>query len=104
VTSTVSTAFSDGREGTLIRVRVTPRSSREEVIHDHGEEIRVRLTSPPVKGQANQALVKLLARALGVLRKDVEIVAGSSSRNKTVRIRGLSAAEAEDRLHRAASG
>jgi len=96
-------AFSDAREGALIRVRVTPRSGREELIHDNPEEIRVRLTSPPVKGAANQSLVKLLARSLGVEKNDVEIVSGLSSRRKTVRVRGLTAAQAQDRLHRAAS-
>ena len=91
-------AFSDAREGALIRVRVTPRSGREELLCNDQEEIRVRLTSPPVKGKANQDLVKLLARSLGVGKKDVEIVSGLSSRRKTVWVRGLSAAQAQDRL------
>lgn len=91
-------ALSDAREGALIRVRVTPRSGREELICGDQEEIRVRLTSPPVKGRANQDLVKLIARSLGVGRKDVEIVAGLSSRRKTVRVRGLSADQVKDRL------
>ncbi len=93
-------AFSDAREGALIRVRVTPRSGREELIYDDREEIRVRLTSPPVQGAANQELVKLLARSLGVGKKDVEIVSGLSFRRKTVRVRGLSASQAQDRLRR----
>lgn len=91
-------AFSDAREGALIRVRVTPRSGRQELTYDEQEEIRVRLKSPPLRGQANQELVKFLARSLGVGKRDVEIVSGSSSRRKTVRVRGLSAAQAQDRL------
>jgi uncharacterized protein (TIGR00251 family) len=96
-------AFSDAREGALIRVRVTPRSGREELICDDQGEIRVRLTAPPIKGKANQELVKFLARSLGVGKKDVEVVFGLSSRRKTVWVRGLSAAQAQDRLLRAAS-
>ena len=96
-------AFSDAREGALIRVRVTPRSGREGLLCNDQEEIRVRLTSPPVKGKANQDLVRLLARSLGVGKKDVEIVSGLSSRRKTVWVRGLSAVQAQDRLHRAQS-
>ena len=96
-------AFSDAREGAILRVRVTPRCGREELKCDGKEEIGVRLTSPPVKGQANQALIKFLARSLGVGKRDIEVVSGLRSRRKTVRVRGLSAAQVQERLHRAAA-
>jgi len=64
----------------------------------------VRLTAPPVRGQANRALVKLVARALGVPGGDVEIVSGASSRRKTIRVRSLRAAEVEARLRVFTSG
>ena len=94
---------SDGPQGTILRVHVTPGSRREELIHQR-EEIRVRLTAPPVRGQANRALVKLVARALGVPGGDVEIVSGASSRRKTIRVRSLRAAEVEARLRVFTSG
>jgi hypothetical protein len=56
------------------------------------------LTALPVGGQANQALIKLLARVLGVPRRDVEIASGATSRRKAVRVRSLTAPEVEGRL------
>ncbi len=100
---TRDTAVSEGRRGAILRVQVTPRCSREELSQHQPELIRVKLTAPPVEGEANQALVKLLARVLGVSRADVDIISGSRSRQKTVQIRGLSVAEAKNRLDRAAS-
>jgi uncharacterized protein len=92
------------RQGAVFRVHVTPRSEREELIrHDEGE-LRVRLTAAPVQGKANLALVKFLARILGVPRRDVEIVSGVASRHKRVRIASLSAEELGDRLDRLTFG
>ncbi|HYE16050.1 MAG TPA: DUF167 domain-containing protein [Pyrinomonadaceae bacterium] len=72
------------------RVKVVPRSSRASVAGEHGGALRVRVTSPPVEGAANDELVRLLARELGVPARSVEIVAGHSTKNKTVRVEGAS--------------
>ena len=58
----------------------------------------VRLTAPPVEGRANQALCRLLAKRLGVARGRVSVVGGAASRDKLVRVEGVSSAEAERRL------
>jgi uncharacterized protein (TIGR00251 family) len=93
-----SPSITDGRQGTFIRVRVTPRSRNEEILLNDGEEIRVRLKALPAKGQANTALIKLFARVLGVPSRDVEIASGSTSRRKIVLVRHLTAPEVERRL------
>jgi uncharacterized protein (TIGR00251 family) len=95
---TARPSIADGREGTFIRVRVTPRSRSEEIVPNDGEEIRVRLKALATKGQANAALIRLFARVLGVPSRDVEIVSGSASRRKTVHVRNLAAREVERRL------
>jgi uncharacterized protein (TIGR00251 family) len=56
----------------------------------HGESLKVRLAAPPVDGEANEALVRLLADELEVPRRSVRIVTGASSRTKTVEIDGIS--------------
>lgn len=96
----VPPAFSETSGGALIRVRVTPRSSRNELADVEGDALRVKLAAPPLKGAANRALIDLLARHLGVGRRSLEIVSGERSRQKTVRIRGVSALEAARRLAR----
>lgn len=68
-----------------------PRASRDELAgFDDTGRLKVRLTAPPVEGAANRALVKLLARRLGVSRSAVSVLRGETSRNKLVEIDGLS--------------
>lgn len=79
--------------GCTFHVHVAPRSHRDAVVGLHGDALKVRLKAPPVEGQANQALQSLLADLLDVSRDDVEIVAGHTSRSKTVRVAGVRAAQ-----------
>jgi uncharacterized protein (TIGR00251 family) len=76
--------------GAVVRVgvHVQPRASRSEIVGLHGAALKVRLQAPPVDGAANEALVKLLADRLGVPRRSVHVVAGATSRAKTVEIEG----------------
>ena len=76
--------------GTVVRVavHVQPRASRSEIIGVHGTALKVRLQAPPVDGAANEALVRLLADSLGVSYRSVRVVAGATSRAKTVEVDG----------------
>ena len=71
--------------GTEIAVRVTPRASRNAVLAD-GDAIRVTGTTVPEDGKANAAVVKLLAKALGVAKSRLVLVRGASSRDKVFRV------------------
>jgi uncharacterized protein (TIGR00251 family) len=75
----------DGRWVTL-RVRVQPRASRDRIVGVHDGALKVALTAPPVEGAANAALVKLLAKSLGIAKGDVELVRGDTSRDKVLRL------------------
>lgn len=80
------------RDGAVrFNVRVQPRASRAGVDGVHGDALKVRVTAPPVEGAANEAVVEVLAAALGVPRRAVRIVAGASSRAKVVEVDGVSA-------------
>lgn len=71
-----------------VSVHVQPRATRSEIVGLHGAALKVRLQAPPVDGAANEALVTLLAERLGVARRAVSVVAGASSRAKTVEVEG----------------
>ena len=73
-------------------IRVQSRASRNAVEID-SERITVRVTAVPESGKANDAVVALLARRLGVPKRSVQIVRGHKSRDKRIRIEGVSAAE-----------
>jgi hypothetical protein len=85
---------------TNIRVKVLPRSSRNEIIGQENGTFKVKLTAPPVEGKANKALSDLIAKKLGLGKGDVEIVSGKRSRLKSVRIKGLSIEQVKDLLNR----
>ena len=82
------------RPAVVIAVRVTPRSSREAIedVDDSGE-LRVRVMAPPADGAANAAVVKLVAKSLGVPRGAVSIVTGQGSRHKRLRVEGIGPVE-----------
>ncbi|MFZ5631584.1 MAG: DUF167 domain-containing protein [Bacillota bacterium] len=84
--------------GVAFRVRVQPRASRNQLAGVMDGALRVRLTAPPVDGEANEACLKFLAGLLGVSRNSVQLVSGRTGRNKTVRVQGLTATEVLDRL------
>ena len=75
--------------GLRFSVRVQPRASRTEIAGVHDGALKVRVSAPPVEGAANEAVVALLASTFGVARSRVRIVAGPSSRLKTVEIVGI---------------
>ena len=85
-------------EGGLLPVRVQPRAGRNEVVGWQGKALRVRVTAAPEAGQANQAVIDLLAGALGVPRSSVLLVKGAKSRDKLVRVGRHSLAELRARL------
>jgi uncharacterized protein len=73
-----------------LRVRLTPRAHREDFGPERDGALVVRVTAPPVGGQANLALCRLLAKRAGVQRGAVTVLRGESSRDKIVRIDGIS--------------
>ena len=97
------TTTTAGAEGSLVRLRVTPRAARDEITGwREGGVLNVRVTAPPVEGEANRAVARLLARALRVPPSAVTVVRGERGRDKIVRINGLALGEIEARVARLA--
>ncbi len=85
-------------EGVVFNVKVKPRAKRAAVEGVRAGRLLVSVPAPPERGRANRAVVELLARALGVPKGAIEIVAGGTRPEKTVRVRGVSAARLRARL------
>jgi len=77
----------------ILKIKVEPRSSRSGIVGMYGDALKVKLTSAPVEGKANKELVALLAKKLGIRKRDVEIMSGDTSKNKVVRIAGIKSIE-----------
>jgi len=89
---------------TRLRLRVSPRARRSEVVGRYGDAWKVRVAAPPVAGRANEEALTLLAAALAVRTQDLTLVAGESSRDKVIDVRGLGAGEVERRLTARSAG
>ncbi len=89
----------DGKMGAAITVRVTPRSSRNEISEILGDgTVKIRLTASPNEEQTNQALIAFLAKVLGVGPAQIEIVAGSTGNDKLVTITDMDKADVQERI------
>lgn len=84
--------------GASLRVRVKPRAPRDAIEGVREGALRVSLTAPPIAGEANGALQRLLGKAARVAPSSVKILRGASGREKVLRFEGLSAAELRARL------
>lgn len=94
----VPQAISDYPGGVTIKIYVASRSSANSVVGAHNGEIKVSLTAPPVDGAANKALVEFIAKRLGVPKSGVSLVSGETSRHKVVRVDGMDALKASEKL------
>lgn len=88
----------ESSSGVRFRVRAQPRASKTELAGPHGDSIRIRLAAPPVDGEANDELVRFLAKLLGVARASVSIVSGETGRDKLVEVSGTRVADVRDAL------
>jgi hypothetical protein len=71
----------------ILSVRIQPRASKSEIVGPHGPELKIRVSSPPVDGKANQHLREFLAKVCKVSASRVELLSGFNARSKQVSIR-----------------
>jgi uncharacterized protein len=84
--------------GVLLSVKLQPRASKNEIGAPLGDELKIKVTAPPVDAAANQTLIELLAEKLGCSRSRVELVRGRTSRHKTVRLHNFTPIEVIQKL------
>jgi uncharacterized protein (TIGR00251 family) len=80
-------------DGTLLSVKLQPRASKNEIGQPLGDELKIKVTAPPVDAAANQALIELLAEKLDCPRGRVELIRGQTSRHKTLKLHGFTPEE-----------
>ena len=85
-------------DGVRFAVRVHPRAKRNAITGLVGDSLKVSLTTPPVEGRANEGCIEFFAKLLKVPRSSVTIASGQTSRNKVIRVAGVTATYVHDRL------
>ena len=88
-------------EGVRLRLRVKPGGRADRILGPHDGALKLVVRSAPERGRANDAVVRLLASALGIGRSQGEVIAGAAARDKVVALGGVSAAEIAHRLEAA---
>jgi uncharacterized protein (TIGR00251 family) len=89
----------ENADGTIaLRIKVVPGSSRDRIVGELGDELKVAVSKPPQDGAANAAVVALLSKQLGIAKNQIQIVRGHSNPHKELVIAGLSPAALRERL------
>jgi uncharacterized protein len=96
-------AIREGKNEITFSVRVHPRAKKDAITGVIGDALKLALTSPPVDGKANEACIAFFAKFFAVPRSSVTIAAGQTSRNKILRVAGLSKARIQEALGNALS-
>ncbi len=82
----------------FLKIHLLPRASRNEICGLHGDALKVKVTAPPIEGKANMALQRFIAKKLHLASSQVEITAGQRSREKVLRISGVTQEDVEKAL------
>lgn len=88
----------ESANGVSFAVKVHPRARKNAITGTVGDALKLALTAPPVEGKANQAVIDFFADLFEIPRSSVTITSGETSRNKVIRISGLSAQRVRERL------
>ena len=81
--------FRKTKDGIVIEVKVEPRSSKKGIAGVMGDMLKVKLTAPPVEGEANEQLIEVISEATGIRKSRIRIIKGLSSKKKVVAINGI---------------
>ena len=90
--------INDTTQGATFQIKVHPRAKKNAIVGEVGDALKLALTAPPLQGRANDACIAFFAELLNVPRWSVTIAAGQSSRNKVIRVAGITADEVRGRL------
>jgi uncharacterized protein (TIGR00251 family) len=94
-------AINDTRAGATFSVKVHTGARKNEITGEIGDALKIAITAPPAEGRANSSCIDLLAEFLKVPRSSITIAAGQTSRNKVIRVHGLTADQVRERLRAA---
>ena len=83
---------------TILRVHIVPNAKIDCVVGEHGGAVKIKLRAPAVQGKANAALIRFLAEQLKLPRQSIALERGHRSRDKLIRIDGLTAEDVRTRM------
>ena len=85
--------------GIILPVRIQPRASKDEIVGEYKGALKIKLTSPPVEGEANRRCIEFLSKRFKIAKSNLEIIKGEKSKDKLIKIIGLKRADVLKILH-----
>ncbi len=76
--------------GVVVPVKVQPNASKDRVVGEYADQLKIAVTVAPEKGKANKAVIKVLSKSLGIKSSDIEILSGETLRDKKLLIKNIS--------------
>ncbi len=90
--------LSEKDQDIVLRLHAQPGAKRTSVVGLYGDKLKIAIATPPVDGKANQAIIAFLAKTLGVSKSKISLISGETSREKRIRIQGITANECVAKL------
>ena len=81
--------YKEAPEGIILHVRAQPGARKDEIAGERADSLKIRITAPPEKGRANEAIIRLLAKKLGLKKSAIRVISGEASRDKRILIQGI---------------
>ena len=79
--------FKETKDGLIIKLRIAPNASKNEIIKSDDGSVKVKITAPPIDGKANKALVEYFSKIFKIPKSYIEIIKGETSKDKTILIK-----------------
>ena len=98
ITIDIKKSIRPHKKGVEISFLVLPRSSQSRIVGLHNDAVKIKLNKPPVDGQANAECCRVVAKYFGVSKTQVSVLRGTSSRQKTILVEGVSTLAVIERL------
>jgi uncharacterized protein (TIGR00251 family) len=80
-------------DGVILPVRIQPRASKDEIVGEYNGALKIKLTAPPVEGEANKRCIEFLSKRFKIAKSCLEIIKGEKSKDKMIKIIGLGKAD-----------
>lgn len=88
----------DTKNGVVIKVKVQPKAQQDEILGIKGGRLRLRVKAPPQNGKANQACISLLAKIMGITKKEIKLISGAKAREKMFFIQNMKLDDLKEKL------
>lgn len=89
--------FEKTKEGLIVRLKIIPNSSKNEIIYDENS-LKIKVTAQPVENKANKALIEFLSKKLKVAKSNIQIIKGEINKEKTLLMQGVSEEELKEKI------